>query len=58
MPVVRSLLSVAIRADATFVAAMIKTSCSMKPRVVIFHISATKEKIEIQLRPVYEMSLQ
>ena len=58
VPVVRSLLSVAIRADATFVAAMIRTSCSMKPRVVIFHISATKEEIEIQLRPVYEMSLQ
>jgi hypothetical protein len=44
--VVRSLLSFAIRADATFLAAMIRTSCSVKPRVVIFHIRATKEEIE------------
>ena len=51
VPVVRSLLLVAIRAEATFVAAMIRTSCSVKPRVVIFHISATKEEIETQLRP-------
>lgn len=51
VPVVRSLLSVAIRADATFVAAMIRTSCSVKPRFVIFHISATKEEIETQVRP-------
>ena len=51
VPVVRSLLLVAIRADATFVAAMIRTSCSVKPRVVIFHISATKEEIETQVRP-------
>jgi hypothetical protein len=51
VPVVRSLLSVAIRADATFVAAMIRTSCKLKPRVVIFHISATKEEIETQVRP-------
>ena len=51
-------LSVAISAGATFIAAMIRTSCSVKPRVVIFHISAPAEGIEIQLRPVYEMSLQ
>ena len=44
--VVRSLWSVAIGADAIFVAAMISTSCSVKPRVVIFHMSATKEEIE------------
>ena len=37
---------------------MIRTSCSVKPRVVIFHISATKEEIETQLRLVYETSLQ
>ncbi len=49
--VVRSLLLVAIRADATSVADMIRTSCSVKPRVVIFHISATKEEIETQVRP-------
>jgi hypothetical protein len=30
---------------------MIRTSCSVKPRVVIFHISATKEEIETQVRP-------
>src|ERR1700735_546253 len=42
VPIVRSLLSVAIRADATFVAAMTRTSCSVKPRVVIFHISASR----------------
>jgi len=51
VPVVRSLLLVAIRAAATFVAAMIRTSCSVKPRVVIFHISATKEESETQVRP-------
>src|ERR1700730_3110209 len=38
--VVRSLLSVAVRTDAIFVSAMIRTSCSVNPRVVIFHISA------------------
>ena len=48
---VRSLFSVAIGADATFIAAIIKTSCSVKPRVVIFHITATKEEIETQVRP-------
>ncbi len=50
VPVGRSLLSVSIRADATFVAAMIRSSCSVKPRVVIFHISH-KEEIETQVRP-------
>jgi hypothetical protein len=29
---------------------MIRTSCSVKPRVVIFHISASKEEIETQLK--------
>src|SRR6202023_3827329 len=43
VPVLRSLLSVAITGDATFIAAMIRTSCSVKPRVAIFHISATTE---------------
>jgi len=51
VPVVRSLLSIAIMGDATFVAAMSRTSCSVKPRVVIFHISATKEELETQVRP-------
>jgi hypothetical protein len=32
---------------------MIRTSCSVKPRVVIFHISASKEEIEIQLRSLF-----
>jgi hypothetical protein len=35
--IVRSSFSVAISAGATFIAAMIRTSCSVKPRVVIFH---------------------
>src|SRR5271169_3640229 len=30
---------------------MIRTSCSVKLRVVIFHINATKEEIETQVRP-------
>ena len=32
---------------------MIRTSCSVKPRVVIFHISASKEEIETQLKFVF-----
>ncbi len=32
---------------------MIRTSCSVKPRVVIFHISASKEEIETQLRSLF-----
>ena len=51
VPVVRSPLSVAISAGATFIAAMIRTSCSVKPPVVIFHISASKEEFETQVRP-------
>src|SRR5271165_2325265 len=39
--IVRSPLLVAISAVATFISAMIRTSCSVKPRVVIFHISAS-----------------
>jgi len=38
--IVRSPVSAAISAGATFIAAMIRTSCSVKPRVLIFHISA------------------
>ncbi len=32
---------------------MIRTSCSVKPRVVIFHISASKEEIETQPKFVF-----
>jgi hypothetical protein len=44
--------------SARFIAAMIRTSCSVKPRVVIFHISASKEEFETQLKLVYEVSVE
>ncbi len=50
--IVRSPSSVATSVDATFIAAMIRTSCSVKPRVLIFHHIRPSSLMRSRMRSV------